>query len=57
MSNKELITKLMWLFESQRFHDWYCDDGNFARYIRDGDISVDKVREDIANFLKITDSE
>ena len=64
MNNKELITKLMWLFESQKFANWYADGGQFGRYItgnfehEDGlshDECIKIIRGNIANFLQIED--
>ena len=64
MNNKELITKLLWLFESQKFTDWHADGGQFGRYIT-GDLQhedvlshqecVKIIRRDIARFLQIED--
>ena len=64
MNNKELITKLMWLFQSQKFAHWFSDGGRFGRYIS-GDMTLEEcrtqaecdeaIRNDIANFLKIED--
>lgn len=63
-NNKELITKLMGLFESQRFVDWHSDSGQFGRFITGGmqyedDLShqecVKIIRRDIARFLEIED--
>lgn len=64
MDNKELITKLMWLFQSQKFADWFADGGKFGRYIT-GDMKFedglsqqqcdDIIRADIARFLQIED--
>lgn len=64
MNNKELITKLMWLFESQKFANWYADGGQFGRYIT-GDMEfedglshqecVNIIRKNIADFLQIED--
>jgi hypothetical protein len=63
MSNSELITKLIWLFQSQRFADWY-NNGEFDRYIT-GDLehgakiskedAEKKIRSDIARMLQIED--
>lgn len=33
MNNKELITKLLDVFQSQKFADWHADTGRFGRYI------------------------
>ena len=64
MNNKELITKLIWLFQSQKFANWFSDDGRYGRYIS-GDMKFEEglsqeecdeiIRNDIANFLKIED--
>lgn len=64
MNDNELITKLLWLFESKKFNDWFADTGRFGRYIA-GDMQhedglsheecVAIVRRDIANFLQIED--
>jgi len=64
MNNKELITKLMWLFESQKFANWFADGGQFGRYIS-GDMQFEEglsqeecvkiIRNNIANFLQIED--
>ena len=64
MKNKELITKLQWLFESQKFSDWYGDDGDMGKFIA-GELAyetkmtreecVKKIRSDIARFLQIDD--
>lgn len=63
-NNKELITKLLHLFESARFEKWYGPNGNFDRYTS-GDMTyeekithkqaAEKIRNDIANFLDIED--
>jgi hypothetical protein len=63
-SNKELITKLLCLFESQKFVDWHGDGGRFGRYIT-GDMQhedglshqecVATIRRDIARFLQVED--
>lgn len=64
MNNKELITKLMCLFESQKFANWFADGGQFGRYIT-GDMQFEEglsqeecvkiIRNNIANFLQIED--
>lgn len=64
MNNKELITKLMRLFGSQKFADWFNDGGQFGRYIS-GDMQhedglshdeCDKIiRDNITRFLQIED--
>lgn len=62
MNNKELITKLLWLFQSQRFADWYARD--FEQYLSgdmefDNDISkeeaTERIRSGIARLLQIED--
>ena len=64
MNNKELITKLLWLFTSRKFANWFADGGQFGRYITgdmqhkdglSGEECVKIIRSDIANFLKIED--
>lgn len=64
MENKELITKLLWLFQSQKFTDWISDNGQFGRYIT-GDMQHEEklshqectkiIRQKIADFLQIED--
>lgn len=64
MDNKELITKLLWLFQSKKFADWFADSGQFGRYIS-GDLQFEEglsqeecvkiIRNNIANFLQIED--
>jgi len=66
MNNKELISKLMRLFESQKFADWFADGGQFGRYIS-GDMQHDDgltkaeceaiIRGKIAQFLQIEDKD
>jgi hypothetical protein len=64
-SNKELITKLLCLFESQKFVDWHGDEAvAVGRYIT-GDMQhedglshqecVAIIRRDIARFLQVED--
>ncbi len=65
MNNRETITKLIWLFQSQRFADWY-NSGEFDRYIT-GDLGHNvqiskedaekKIRSDIARMLRIEDTD
>lgn len=65
MNNREIITKLLWLFQSQRFADWY-NSGDFDKYIT-GDLEHDakisrqdaekKIRSDIARMLQIEDTD
>lgn len=64
MNNEELISKLMGLFQSQKFANWFSDGGRFGRYIS-GDMKFEEgltqeecdeaIRNDIANLLKIED--
>jgi len=66
MNNKELITKLLDVFQSQKFADWHADTGRFGRYIT-GDMQYEDglshqecvkiIRRDIAQFLKIEDKD
>jgi hypothetical protein len=65
MNNKELITKLIWLFSNQKFVDWHADSGKFGRYLS-GDMQHEEglshrecteiIRRDIARFLEIEDA-
>ena len=66
MNNKELITKLLQVFQTQKFADWYADSGQFGRYItgdmqHEDDLShrecVNIIRRDIARFLQIEDKD
>jgi hypothetical protein len=65
MNNKELISKLLSLFETQKFADWHSDTGRFGRYMNgemqfEDDLShqecVNIIRRDIARFLQIEDA-
>lgn len=66
MDNKELITKLLLLFESQKFANWFADSGQFGRYIS-GDMQFEEglsreecvkiIRANIARFLQIEDKD
>lgn len=64
MNNREIITKLLYLFQSQRFDDWYSRD--FDQYLTgemefDNDISkeeaTNRIRSGIARLLQIEDSD
>ena len=62
--DRDLVTKVLWMLESERFARWYGPDGKFDRYIT-GDMAHEEkltnveavkiIRADIARFLGVAD--
>lgn len=62
MNNKELVEKLMHLFESRRFSEWFSDNGKFGWFVsgdmefetkKTRDECIAEIKKDIAQFIGV----